>query len=47
MKDDSFPCKDCVLIVRQRYADTRTKINDSMDTLLIYIGGEVINHNLG
>jgi hypothetical protein len=42
LPDDIFPCKDCVLIVRQRYADKRTKINDSMDTLLIYEGGEVI-----
>ncbi len=40
--DDIFPCKDCVLIVCQRYPDKRTKINDSMDTLLIYEGGEVI-----
>jgi hypothetical protein len=42
LPDDIFPCKDCVLIVRQRYADKRTKINDSMDTLLIYESGEVI-----
>jgi hypothetical protein len=40
--DDIFPCKDCVLIVCQRYPDKRTKINDSMGTLLIYEGGEVI-----
>jgi hypothetical protein len=33
LPDDVFPCKDCVLIVRQRYADKRTKINDSIDTL--------------
>ena len=42
LPDDIFPCKDCVLIVRQRYAGKRTEINDSMDTLLIYEGGEVI-----
>ncbi len=42
LPDDIFPCKDCVLIVRQRYTDKRTEINDSMDTLLIYEGGEVI-----
>jgi len=42
LPDDIFPCKDCVLIVRQRYADKRTKINDSMDTLLIFQDGEVI-----
>ncbi len=40
--DDIFPCKDCVLIVRQRWADKRTEINDSMDTLLIFEEGEVI-----
>ena len=40
--DNIFPCKDCVLIVRQRYPGKRTEINDSMDTLLIYEGGEVI-----
>ncbi len=34
--------KDCVLIVRQRYADKRTEINDTMDTLLMCEGGEVI-----
>lgn len=42
LPNDVFPCKDCVLIVRQRYADKRTEINDSMDTLLICEGGEVI-----
>jgi hypothetical protein len=40
--DDIFPCKDCVFIVHQRYADKRTEINDSMDALLIFEGGEVI-----
>jgi hypothetical protein len=42
LPDDIFPCKDCVFIVRQRYADKRTEINDSMDTLLIFEGGKVI-----
>ena len=42
LPEDFFPCKDCLLIVCQRYADKRTKINDSMDALLIYEGGEVI-----
>jgi len=42
LPDDIFPCKDCVLIVHQRYADKRTEINDSIDTLLIFEGGEVI-----
>jgi hypothetical protein len=40
--DDIFPCKDCVLIVHQRYAKNRREISDSMDTLLICEGGEVI-----
>jgi hypothetical protein len=42
LPDDIFPCKDCVLIIRQRYPDKRTKINDSMDTLLIFEEGKVI-----
>ena len=42
LPDDIFPCKDCVLIVRQRYADKRTEINDSMDTLLICEGSKVV-----
>jgi hypothetical protein len=42
LPDDIFPCKDCVFIVHQRYADKRTEINDSMDALLIFEGGEVI-----
>jgi hypothetical protein len=42
LPDDIFPCKDCVLIIRQRYTGKRTKINDPMDALLIYEGGEVI-----
>jgi hypothetical protein len=42
LPDDIFPCKDCVLIVRRRYAKNKKKISDSMDTLLIYEGGEVI-----
>jgi hypothetical protein len=42
LPDDIFPCKDCVLIVRQRYADKRTKIHNSMDTLLIFEEGKVI-----
>ena len=40
--DDIFPGKDCVLIVRERNPDKRTKINDSIDTLLIYEGSKVI-----
>ncbi len=39
---DIFPCKDCVVIVRQRYADKKTKINDSVDTLLIFEEDKVI-----
>ncbi len=46
LPEDIFPCKDCVLIVRQRYADKRTEINDSMDTLLICEGGKVIKREL-
>ena len=42
LPDDVFPCKDCVLIVQRKYAKNKMKINDSMDTLLIYEGGEVI-----
>ena len=40
--DDIFPCKDCVLMVRGKYAKNEIKINDSMDTLLIYEDGDVI-----
>jgi hypothetical protein len=40
--EDIFPCTDCVLIVRQRYAGKRAKVNDSMDALLIFEEGEVI-----
>ena len=40
--DDIFPCKDCVLLVHQRYAKNRREISDLMDTLLICEGGEVI-----
>ncbi len=39
---DIFPCKDCVLIVRQRYANKRTEINDSTDALLISEEDKVI-----
>ena len=42
LPDDIFPCKDCVLIVHRRYAKNKKKISDSMDTLLIYEGGEVV-----
>ncbi len=40
--DNIFPCKDCVLLVRQRYAGKRTEINDPMDTLLIFEGDRVV-----
>ena len=40
--DDIFPCKDCVLIVWQRDTDKRTKIDDPMDTLLFFEGGEIV-----
>jgi len=46
LPDDIFPCKDCVLIVRQRYTDKRTEINDSMDTLLIFEGVKLSKENL-
>lgn len=42
LPNDIFPCKDCVLIVRKRYADKITEINDSFDTLLVFKGGKVI-----
>ena len=42
LPDDIFPCKDCVLIVQRKYAKYRIELNDSLDTLLIYEGGEVI-----
>ena len=40
--DDIFPCKDCVLIVKRKYATHKMEISDSMDTLLIYQDGDVI-----
>ncbi len=42
LPDDIFPCKECVLIVRQRYPGKRTETNDLMDTLLIFEEGKVI-----
>lgn len=37
-----FPCKDCVLIVQRKYAENEVRLNDSLDTLLIYEDGEII-----
>ena len=37
-----FPCKDCVLILHRRYTKHSMELNDSLDTLLIYEGSEVI-----
>ena len=42
LPDDIFPCKDCVLIVQRKYAKHKMEVIDSMDTLLIYEGGEII-----
>ena len=42
LPDDVFPCKDCVLIVRQKYAKNKMEVNDSLDTLLIYEGSKVV-----
>ena len=42
LPDDVFPCKDCVLIVRQKYAKNKIRVNDSLDTLLIYEGSKVV-----
>jgi hypothetical protein len=42
LPEDIFPCKDCLLNVQRKYANHRMEINDSIDTLLIYEGGEVI-----
>ncbi len=42
LPNDIFPCKDCVLLVCQKYTDKRTGVNNSMDTLLIFKGNEVI-----
>ena len=42
LSDDIFPCKDCVFIVHQRYGDKRAEINDSMDALLFFEGGEIV-----
>ena len=42
LPDDIFPCKNCVFIIHERYADKRTKISDSMDTLLIFNEGEIV-----
>ena len=40
--DDIFPCKNCLLIVQRKYGKYTMEINDSMDTLLIYEGDEII-----
>jgi len=40
--DDIFPCKDCVLIVQRKYTGNKMEVSDSMDSLLIYKGGEFI-----
>jgi len=42
LPDDIFPCKDCVLIVQRKYAKNKMEVNDSLDTLLIYKGSEVV-----
>ena len=42
LPEDIFPCKDCVLIVHRKYTGNKMEVNDSLDTLLIYEGGEVI-----
>jgi len=39
---DIFPCKDCVLIAKRKYATHKMEISDSLDTLLIYEDGDVI-----
>ena len=40
--EDIFPCKDYVLIAQYKHADRRTKIDDSLDTLLIYEGDQIV-----
>jgi hypothetical protein len=42
LPDDIFPCKDYLLIVQRKYGNNKMEINDSMDTLLIYEGSEVV-----
>lgn len=42
MPEDIFPWKDCLLIVHRKYTNSKTKVNVSMNTLLIYEGGKVI-----
>jgi hypothetical protein len=42
LSNDIFPCKDCVLIVQRKYTGNKMEVNDSMDTLLVYDGSEVI-----
>ena len=42
LPDDIFPCKDCVLIVQGKYTGNKMEVSDSMDTLLIYEGSEII-----
>jgi hypothetical protein len=29
LPNDIFPCKDCVLIAQQKYANSKTRVNDS------------------
>ncbi len=40
--EDIFPCKNCLLIVPQKYTGNKMELNDSMDTLLICEGNEII-----
>ena len=42
LHEEVFPCKDCVLIVHRRYTNNSMEVNDSLNTLLIYEGSEVI-----
>jgi hypothetical protein len=42
LPEDISLCKDYLLIIHRKYANRKTRVNDSMDTLLIYEGGEVI-----
>jgi hypothetical protein len=41
LPEDTFPCKDCVLIVQRKDTGNIMEISDSMDTLLICEGVEV------
>jgi hypothetical protein len=42
LPDDIFPCKDCLLIVQRKYANHKMEVTNSLDTLLICEGSEVI-----